>query len=314
MPRTRIAPSPTGALHLGNARTFLVNWAIARQQGWEIVLRVEDLDGPRVKAGAAEEAIDLLQWLGIDWDEGPYFQLNDLTPYEQALEKLAKDGAIYPCSCTRKQIEATSLSAPHVGEHEMRYPGTCRPAEATSALLQSDDEQVAWRVRVRDGEIGFVDEFAGTQQFDVQQTVGDFLVRTKAGLPSYQLAVVIDDARQGIDQIVRGDDLLSSTSRQILLVELLELGTLPTYTHLPLVIGTDGRRLAKRHGDSRLTHYRELGVTPERIIGLLAEWSGCGTRQEMAASEFLNRFELGRLSSEAIVFDSADDAWLLYGN
>ena len=313
MSRTRIAPSPTGALHLGNARTFLVNWAVARQRGWEIVLRIEDLDGPRVKVEAAEEAIELLQWLGMDWDEGPYYQLKNLAPYEQALNLLAENGAIYPCRCTRKQIEAASLSAPHAGEHEIRYPGTCRPAEAMRSFIVSGEEEVAWRVRVPEGEIRFTDEFAGSQQFDVQRTVGDFLIRTKAGLPSYQLAVVIDDTRQGIDQIVRGDDLLSSTSRQVLLYELLELGPLPTYTHLPLVIGSDGRRLAKRHGDSRLSHYRQQGVTAERIVGLLAEWSGCGPRQEMTASEFLGTFEIGRLSSKAIVYDAADDAWLLHG-
>ena len=314
MPRTRIAPSPTGALHLGNARTFLVNWAIARQRGWEIVLRIEDLDGPRIKAGAAEDAIDLLGWLGIDWDEGPHYQLNDLKPYEQALGKLAEDGAIYPCRCTRKQIEAASLSAPHVGEHETCYPGTCRPADAVSISTdQLDEQDVAWRVRVPAGEIGFVDEFTGRQQFDVQRTVGDYLVCTKAGLPSYQLAVVIDDARQGIDQIVRGDDLLASTSRQILLYEMLQLGPSPAYTHLPLVIGTDGRRLAKRHGDSRLSHYRQQGATAERIVGLLAEWCGCGPRRETTADEFLEQFDIGRLSPEAVVFEPTDDVWLLDG-
>lgn len=311
MPRTRIAPSPTGALHLGNARTFLVNWAIARQQGWEIVLRIDDLDGPRVKAGAAAEAIELLKWLGLDWDEGPYYQLNDLQPYEQALQELAERGEIYPCRCTRKQIEAASLSAPHAGEHETRYPGTCRPTEAVPASVGVQSPDVAWRMRVAAGEIGFVDEFAGAQAFDVQASVGDFLVRTKSGLPSYQLAVVIDDARQGIDRVVRGDDLLSSTSRQLLLYERLRLGAPPVYLHLPLVVGSDGRRLAKRHGDSRVSYYRERGVTAERIVGLLAEWCGCGKRHERTAAEFAEQFDIARLSPEAIVFQLADDAWLL---
>ena len=317
MPRTRLAPSPTGALHLGNARTFLINWALARQNDWEIVLRIEDLDGPRIKEGAAEEAIELLEWLGLDWDEGPHYQIGNLEPYEAALTKLAELGEIYPCGCTRKQIEAASLSAPHEGEHELRYPGTCRPvgrtAEAVAAGSFQERGDVAWRVCVPDVPINFEDQFSGPQAFDVQQSIGDFLVRTKAGLPSYQLAVVVDDARQGIDQVVRGDDLLSSTSRQLLLYDLLQLEPCPSYIHLPLVIGTDGRRLAKRHGDSRLAYYREQGVTAERIIGLLAEWSGCGPRGKMTASEFLREFELSRMSAEAITFTPADNSWLIGG-
>ncbi len=314
MPRTRLAPSPTGALHLGNARTFLVNWALARQQGWEIVLRIEDLDGPRIKVGAAEQAIEVLDWLGLNWDEGPCYQRKDLVPYQTALNQLAGQGEIYPCRCTRSQIEAASLSAPHAGEHEQRYPGTCRPRDSEVVVpptLIEDD--VAWRIGVEAGVTHFVDAFAGPQQHDVQNTVGDFLVRTKAGLPSYQLAVVVDDARQGIDQVVRGDDLLRSTARQIFLYERLGLGPLPTYTHLPLVLGEDGRRLAKRHGDTRLSYYREQGVSAERVLGLLGEWCGLGPRREMTAGEFVERFQLQRLSGEPVVFSAVENAWLLEG-
>ncbi len=310
--RTRLAPSPTGALHLGNARTFLVNWALARQRGWEIVLRIEDLDGPRIKAGASEQAIELLEWLGLDWDEGPFFQLHDQSAYQAALKQLAQQQAIYPCRCTRKQLEAASLSAPHGHEHDLRYPGNCRPpVEKQVDMTLLGATGVAWRIRVPDQSTVFEDAFAGRQEFDIQQTVGDFLVATKAGLTSYQLTVVVDDARQGIDQVVRGDDLLASTPRQMLLYDRLKLGPPPTYTHVPLVIGEDGRRLAKRHGDSRLTHYREQGVLPIRVIGLLGEWCGIGPRRAMSTGEFLDRFDLNRLSPEPIVFTAADDAWLL---
>jgi glutamyl-tRNA synthetase len=311
MPRTRLAPSPTGALHLGNARTFLVNWALARQQGWQIVLRVEDLDGPRVKAGATEEAIDVLAWLGIDWDEGPLTQRSDLSPYRAALERLATQGDVYPCRCTRKEIEAASLSAPHGDEHELRYPGTCRPARPTPLTPEALDQPgVAWRLRVPDGATTLVDEFAGPHRYSIADTSGDFLVATKEGLPSYQLAVVVDDARQGIDRIVRGDDLLGSTHRQLLLQQRLGIEPPPRYYHLPLVVGEDGRRLAKRHGDSRVSHYRELGVSAERIIGLVAEWCGLGERRERTAAEFLARFDLAKLPRGPIVFNSTDDAWL----
>jgi glutamyl-tRNA synthetase len=310
--RTRLAPSPTGALHLGNARTFLVTWALARQQGWQIVMRIEDLDGPRIKPGAAEESLDSLTWLGIDWDEGPFFQLADLEPYQAALTKLAANGDIYPCTCTRKLIEAATLSAPHGDEHELRYPGTCRPQN----LVPLTDEELrrhdaAMRLRVPEGAMTFVDSFAGRQEYNLQQTIGDFLVRTKQGLPSYQLAVVVDDARQGIDQVVRGDDLLGSVPRQMLLYDKLQLSPWPAYTHLPLVVGADGKRLAKRHGDSRLSHYRELGVRAERVIGLLAEWCGLGTRREMNATEFLAKLNLAAMPTSQIIFTERDDAWLL---
>lgn len=310
--RTRLAPSPTGALHLGNARTFLVNWALARQRGWQIVMRIEDLDGPRIKAGAADESLEILRWLGIDWDEGPYFQLADLAPYQAALTTLTAQGKIYSCTCTRKQIEAASLSAPHGDEHELRYPGSCRPLEPraiSTTVLR--DMNVALRYRVPDGITCFVDLFAGTQEFDVQQSVGDFLVRTKVGLPSYQLAVVVDDARQGIDQIVRGDDLLSSTPRQMLLYNALGLTPRPSYTHLPLVVGEDGRRLAKRHGDSRLAAYRDQGVRAERIIGLLARWCGLDVQGELSASEFAAGFDIAHMPRDRAVFTEADNRWLV---
>jgi glutamyl-tRNA synthetase len=312
MSRTRLAPSPTGALHLGNARTFLVNWALARQRGWNIILRVEDLDGPRVKPGAAAEAIDILGWLGVDWDEGPYYQREDLSPYRAAIGALAAQGDIYPCQCTRREIEAASLSAPHGDEHELRYPGTCRPAERLSLDFNKvSGEGVAWRFRAPDGVTTFHDHFAGEYSHDIQATTGDFLVATKEGLPSYQLAVVVDDARHQVDRIIRGDDLLPSTHRQLVLQRALGISTPPEYYHLPLVVGQDGRRLAKRHGDTRLSHYRERGVPAEKIVGLISEWCGMGSRREMSAAQFSREFQLESMPTAAVAFTSADDAWLL---
>lgn len=309
MPRTRLAPSPTGALHLGNVRTFLVNWALARQQGWEIVLRIEDLDGPRVKAGAADEAIELLEWLGLDWDEGPCFQRADLTPYNAALQRLIADGAAYPCRCTRREIEAAQLSAPHGDQHELRYPGTCRPSDARPRTR--GDAIPAYRLLVPEGVTAVDDQFAGRHEYDVAAATGDFLIATKEGLPSYQLAVVVDDARQQIDRVVRGDDLLSSAHRQQLLYERLGLAPRPQYWHIPLVVGPDGRRLAKRHGDTRIAHYRAQGTPAERIIALMARWCEIDDLERMTAAEFCERFQLGRLSTDAVIASAADDAWLL---
>jgi glutamyl-tRNA synthetase len=291
-----------------------VNWALARQRGWGITLRIEDLDGPRVKPEAAAEAIDVLRWLGLDWDEGPTSQRHDLAPYRAALEALAAQGAIYPCRCTRREIEAAALSAPHADDHELRYPGTCRPVQATPYPPEAlDDPAFAWRLRVAEGVTTITDAFAGVHQHDIQATTGDFLVATKEGLPSYQLAVVIDDARQHVTHIVRGDDLLASTHRQRLLQQLLGPPPIAEYIHLPLVVGADGRRLAKRHGDTRIGYYRNLGVTSERILGLLGQWCGLDARREMSASEFTQSFDFVRLPRERIVFTPEDEAWLLAG-
>ena len=176
-------------------RTFLINWALARQNGWQIVLRVDDLDGPRVKQGADQQAIDMLRWIGLDWDEGPYYQTACLDSYRAALWQLAQRGQIYPCRCTRSEIQAAQ-SAPHIDEHELRYPGICRAAEIRPVPLDRlDDANVAWRIRVPEGVRTFEDQFAGAYDSDLQAEVGDFVVATKQGTASYQLAVVVDDAQ-----------------------------------------------------------------------------------------------------------------------
>jgi glutamyl-tRNA synthetase len=307
--RTRLAPSPTGALHLGNARTFLINWALAQQRRWKMVLRIEDLDSPRVKQAADRQAMDVLAWLGITWDEGPHYQAADLSRYLAALEQLASAGLIYPCSCTRSQI-ASAASAPHADEHDIRYPGTCRPPEG-AAIRFDPSHPGAWRLRVPDETIPFTDHFAGERTINVQQQVGDFIVFTRSGMPAYQLAVVVDDAAQGVTQVVRGDDLISSTPRQMLIYRMLGLGPLPEYTHLPLVLGPDGRRLAKRHGDTRIATYRDRGVPADRIIGLIARWSGLDERRAMTAAEFAHLFDLSKLSHDPVTFTHEDEAWLL---
>jgi glutamyl-tRNA synthetase len=234
-----------------------------------------------------------------------------LAPYRAALEQLAAQGDIYPCRCTRREIEAAALSAPHGDEHELRYPGTCRPATPTPVRPeQLDNRGVAWRLRAPEGATEFVDQFAGRHRHDIEATSGDFLVATKEGLPSYQLAVVVDDARQGVDRIVRGYDLQPSTHRQLLLQQRLGISTAPRYFHLPLVVGHDGRRLAKRHGDTRISQYRALGVPSAGVISLLAQWCGLD-RPIWTATEFTEHFKLGLLSQKHIVFTYADDRALL---
>src|SRR3954451_17510777 len=267
---TRLAPSPTGALHLGNARTFLVNWLLARRNGWRIVLRIEDLDGPRIKAGADRQAIQDLRWLGLDGDGEPVYQSSRRDSYRAPIDRLIASGAAYPCVCSRREVEL-SASAPHAEDGAAVYPGTCRGRFGTiDEAKTAAGREPAIRFRVPEGSAGvieFVDAFAGAQRFDVARDLGDFVIAKADGTPAYQLAVVVDDADAGITQVVRGDDLLDSTPRQVLLYRALGLAEeIPQYLHLPLVIGEDGRRLAKRHGDTRLSTYRQRGVTRERLL------------------------------------------------
>jgi len=304
---TRLAPSPTGALHLGNARTFLINWALARTRGWKIILRIEDLDGPRIKPGAIEATIDILTWLGIDWDEGPFIQSHDLAPYHAAMQTLARSALAYPSELSRSEIEAAA-SAPQEGSHETPFPASLRPPIVPREFVERETN---WRFVVSDGEVEFNDEFAGPQSSSPARTIGDFIIWTKRAQPSYQLAVVVDDHRQGITHIVRGNDLLDSAARQLLLYRALGLTPEPTYTHLPLVRGPDGKRLAKRHGDTRLESYRAAGVPPDRIIGLLASWCGINPSPEpMTARRFAELFDLNTMSRTDVTFTPEMEAWL----
>ena len=261
-----------------------------------------------MKPGSIEQCIDLLSWVGIDWDEGPLIQSEDLGPYERAMTALARAGAAYPCELTRSEIEAAA-SAPQQGSGELRYPPELRPELTERAF---DDTGSNWRFIALDAPVGFTDRFAGAQDRSVGKSVGDFVVWTKRGQPSYQLAVTVDDAAQGVTHIVRGDDLLDSAARQLLLYRALNLPEPVEWTHVPLVIGEDGKRLAKRHGDTRTATYRERGVSPDRLVGLIAYWCGASNqRWPMSPSEFLERFEPSRLSPAPVVFTKEDDAWLL---
>jgi glutamyl-tRNA synthetase len=316
MATTRLAPSPTGALHLGNARTFLANWLLARQNGWRVVLRVEDIDGPRIKAGADRQLVEDLQWLGLDWDEGPIYQTTRIEQYRHALEKLAAGGHAYACVCSRKEVEAAA-SAPHAEDGSAVYPGTCRGKYASvDAAREAVGRAPALRFAVPAGRVvEFADAFAGPTSFDVSRELGDFVIAKADGTPAYQLAVVVDDAAMGVTHVVRGDDLLDSTPRQILIYEALGLADrIPTYYHLPLVVGPDGRRLAKRHGDTRLSHYRGLGVPPERVVALLAKWCGVEDAGEhLRATDLPGRFDVRQIPHEPTTFTADDDRWLKSG-
>jgi len=267
----RLAPSPTGTQHVGNARTYLIAWLSARSQGGRVVLRIEDLDGPRVKPGAVETAFNDLRWLGLEWDGEPMIQTQRLSHYRAAFERLQSMELVYPCTCTRADIERAA-SAPHAEHEGPIYPGTCAHRGVADAARLTD-RPYAWRLRVGNDTITFDDRFRGRTSLNLHDIGGDFVVWRSEGIPAYQLAVVVDDAAQGVTEVIRGDDLVPSTPRQLLVYRLLGLPP-PSFAHVPLVVRPDGRRLAKRHGDVHLANLRRFGVSPQALLGLLA-WS-CG--------------------------------------
>ncbi len=307
--RGRFAPSPTGPLHLGNARTALLAWLAARAQASSFVLRVEDLDGPRVRPGLEASILGELSWLDLDWDEGPdvgggsgpYRQSERGECYRAALSELRQRGLLYPCFCSRAEI-ARASQAPHGPSDEgPRYPGTCRQLGSAEAAERGLRRPPAWRLRVEPGPVGFDDGVHGSRSFDVAAEVGDFVVARADGVPSYQLAVVVDDAAMGIEEVVRGDDLLPSTARQLLLYRALGLAP-PRFAHVPLVTGEDGARLAKRHGALSLGELRERGADPRAVVGLLAALSGLAPAGERAAPhDLVPGFALSRLADAPAV-------------
>jgi glutamyl-tRNA synthetase len=298
----RLAPSPTGAQHIGNARTYLIAWLSVRSRGGRVILRIEDIDSPRLKAGAAEQACADLRWLGLDWDAGPIRQTERMPRYAAALQDLQTRELIYPCTCSRNDVEQAA-SAPH-GEHEgSAYPGTCAQRRAADAAGLGG-RTFSWRFRARGRIPEFMDRYRGRTTLARPELGGDFVVWKCADTAAYQLAVVVDDAEMEITEVVRGDDLVPSTPRQLLLYEALRL-PIPEFVHVPMVVGPDGRRLAKRHGDTRLSSLRAAAVEPEALLGVLA-WS-CGWNQTKApvrARDLIGRFDLAGIPSRPLVVDA----------
>jgi glutamyl-tRNA synthetase len=301
----RLAPSPTGAQHIGNARTYLIAWLSARSRNGRVLLRIEDIDSPRVKPGAAAQALEDLRWLGLDWDEGPIVQTERLPLYRAALARLQEQELVYPCTCTRSDVERAA-SAPHAEHEGPVYPGTCAGRRVADAAALGD-RPFCWRFRVPPCSPLFLDGIWGPTAIDLRAAGGDFVVwkaprsPCAAGEPAYQLAVVVDDAAQGVTEVVRGDDLVPSTPRQLLLYEAMGLRA-PSFSHVGLVVGPDGRRLAKRHGDTRLSALRQAAVRAEALVGLLA-WScgWLGRPEAVSARELIPLFRLEAVPRGAFV-------------
>jgi glutamyl-tRNA synthetase len=298
--RGRFAPSPTGRLHLGNARSALLGWLQARAAGGQFLLRIEDLDRARCRPQYVEALLKDMEWLGLTWDGPLLFQSARDEVYRDALAQLEKEDLVYPCFCTRAEI-ARAASAPHgLSEEGPRYPGTCARLSLAERSERARTRPPAYRFRAPLGQVHFVDGLQGPYTQDVAEVVGDFVVRRNDGVASYQLAVVVDDAATAITHVLRGDDLLSSTPRQLQLYSALRLKA-PGFFHVPLVLGEDGKRLAKREGAFALAELRERGLPAERVLGVLAAWSGLGDGSPITLEELVKRFRPEALPRAPVV-------------
>lgn len=317
--RLRFAPSPTGLLHVGNARTALFNWLLARGQGGTFVLRVEDTDVERSTRASEDGIKDDLRWLGLTWDEGPdvggpyppYRQSERMDRYRLAADRLTAEGRAYYCFCSAEQLEQERAAALAAGLPP-KYSGRCRTLDPQDvARRRAGGEAAALRFAVpADRDVTFPDVVRGDVTFHTS-VIGDPVIVRSEGGPAYNFAVVVDDAEMAITHVIRGEDHISNTPRQVLIYEALGW-TPPTFAHLSLVLGPDHAPLSKRHGATSVAEFRARGYLPEALINYLAllGWSPGDGEELMAADEMARRFSLSRVSHSAAVFDTEKLAWI----
>ncbi|MDP9263340.1 MAG: glutamate--tRNA ligase [Acidobacteriota bacterium] len=317
--RVRFAPSPTGHLHVGNARTALFNWLFARQQGGTFILRIEDTDLERHEPGSEAQIFEDLKWLGLDWDEGPdsggplgpYRQSERMAVYREHAERLVAEGKAYLCFCTAEELEQERKRA--LAEHRSpRYSGKCRALDPKeSASRRAGGEAAAIRLQIPEHPIRFHDLVHGDVEF-AHEVVSDPIILRSSGLPVYNYVVVIDDALMKITHVIRGDDHLSNTPKQVALYEALGWPP-PEFAHLSTILGADRERLSKRHGATSLESFREMGVLPEALmnyLGLLGWAPTGGDREIFTKDELLKEFSLERVTASPAIFDFEKLYWL----
>jgi glutamyl-tRNA synthetase/nondiscriminating glutamyl-tRNA synthetase len=317
--RVRFAPSPTGQLHVGNARTALFNWLFARQKKGAMILRIEDTDLERSEARYEDQLIDDLKWLGLDWDEGPdvggpyvpYRQSDRLDVYREHAERLVSEGKAYLCFCSDEELKqerdrAIAAQAPQI------YSGKCRKLDpAETQRRRAAGEACAIRLRIPERPIRFHDVVHGDVEFS-NEVVSDPIILRSSGMPVYNYVVVIDDALMKITEVIRGDDHLSNTPKQVALYEALGW-PVPEFAHLSTILGADRERLSKRHGATSIANFREMGVLPEALANYLAllGWAPTGgTREIFSLAELAKEFSLERVTPSAAVFDMEKLYWL----
>jgi len=317
-PRVRFAPSPTGDLHVGNARTALFNWLFARHTGGRFVLRVEDTDRDRDSDVCERNILADLKWLGLAWDEGPdrggpfgpYRQSERLDIYGKHLDRLRRKGLVYPCYCTEEELDAERATL--IARKMMpRYLGKCRDLDAGGrARLESEGRKPAFRFRVMQGFMEFRDLIRGPMRFDCED-IGDFIIVRSTGVPAYNFAVVVDDHLMGITHVIRGEDHLSNTAIQLMLYGAFEYDP-PAFAHHALILGRDHKKLSKRHGAVAVREFRAQGFLPEALINYLSLLGGsfAGAREVLSADEIIGAFSMDRVGKSGAVFDEGKLRWL----
>ncbi|MGQ9578796.1 MAG: glutamate--tRNA ligase [Candidatus Aminicenantales bacterium] len=310
MVRVRFAPSPTGYLHVGAARTALFNWLFARHEGGKFILRIEDTDVARSSAEMSQVILEGLRWLGLDWDEGPIFQSPRLALYQEWAERLGREGKAYECFCLPAEIEARRQEAEKKGR-VWKYDRRClRLTAAEREKFRQEGRKPALRFLVPPGRTEFCDLVHGVIAVDNRQ-LEDFVLLRSDGLPTYHLSVVVDDISAAITHVIRGDDHISNTPKQVLLYQALAVPP-PAFAHLPLILGPDRKKLSKRHGVTSLLHFRDQGILPLAMFNFLAQmsWSPGPEERIYSVEEMVASFSLSRVSKNSPIFDLAKLEWL----
>ena len=310
--RVRFAPSPTGYLHVGGARTALFNWLLARNTGGAFILRIEDTDRERSSAAMTDAILEGMTWLGLDWDEGPHHQADGLERHVADVQRLLDTGRAYRCFCTTEELEQRRAAAAGTDPHAFRYDRRCLttvpPEEGARRAAAGDMHAV--RFRVPDGITAWSDAVYERIEFK-NADIEDFVILRSDGTPIYNMAVVSDDVAMQITHVIRGDDHVSNTPKQILLYEALE-AAVPTFAHVPMILGADGKRLSKRHGATAVGEYRNQGILPEAMVNFLAllGWNP-GTEEEVFTRDgLIQRFSLDGINRKSAVFDPKKLEWM----
>ena len=306
--RTRFAPSPTGYLHIGGARTALFNYLFARHNGGKFILRIEDTDRERSTPEAIKAILDAMNWLGLDWDEGPFYQTERYPLYKKKIQQLLAEGKAYPCICTSLELDAKRQQAQKEKRKPM-YDGTCRPPEGVIPSLPKDKPYTVRFRSPRDGLTIVEDAVKGQVIFDNRE-LDDLIIARSDGTPTYNFCVVVDDIDMNITHIIRGDDHLANTPRQMLLYHALAQIP-PQFAHVPLILGTDKARLSKRHGATSVMAYREMGYFPEAVLNYLVRlgWSH-GDQEIFSRYELIDKFSLESVGKSAGVFNPEKFLWV----
>ena len=305
--KLRFAPSPTGFLHVGGARTAIFNLLHARRHGGSMLLRIEDTDVERSRQHHAEQIVSSLQWLGVDWDEGPIYQSDRLERYRERADELVRAGKAYRCYCTIEELEAERVAAEASG-HAYRYSGRCR--RLAESKVEGIATQFVIRFKVAQGRIEFHDLIRGHVEFDAD-LIDDFVLLRSDSNPTYHLSVVVDDIDMAITHVARGDDHLSNTPKHILLFRAFGAPT-PLFAHLPLILGSDRKRLSKRTGATSAEEYRDMGILPAALFNflLLLGWSPGGDREIVSRDEAARSFDLSEVNKAPAVFDEEKLLWM----